>query len=85
MESQVNTIIHLDCPNCGASVETDNHQLSNLCSFCDTPVVKNTEIAPHYFEELLPFTFTERQASQSIHRYIQDKWFVPKKIKNKAN
>ena len=57
--------------------------MSTLCSFCDTPIVKQQELASHRIDELMPFKISQTEASQKIIQYIRDAWFVPKAIKQK--
>ena len=71
------------CPSCGAAVQTTDTQMSLLCTFCDTPIVKQDELSAHNFDELMPFRINQQEASQKIMQYIRDAWFVPKSLKEK--
>ena len=71
------------CPSCGATVQTTDTQLSSLCTFCDTPIVKQNELSAHHFDELMPFRINQQEASQKIMQYIRDSWFVPNTLKKK--
>ena len=71
------------CPSCGAMVQTAATQLSSLCTFCDTPIVKQNELSANHFDELMPFRINQQEASQKIMQYIRDAWFVPNSLKEK--
>ena len=74
----------LDCPNCGAQVESQDSELSTLCAFCDTPVVKLDVQATQPISDLVPFMIDKKQASSALQKYIQDMYFVEKEVKAKT-
>lgn len=74
----------LACPSCGAVVESIEAELSNVCYFCDTAVVKTQDIAPHTLEEVLPFRINQHQASSALVHTLQSRWFLPKSLKKKT-
>ena len=82
MELKQRTV--LACPSCGAVVESIESELSNVCYFCDTAVVKTQDIAPHTLEEVLPFRINQTQASSALLHNLQSRWFLPKSLKKKT-
>lgn len=73
---------NLKCPNCGANVVLNKLQYSSTCPYCDSNLVSRDEgdssIAP---DGIIPFTFSDEEASQKYVQGLKKKWFLPNKFK----
>jgi len=72
---------NLKCPNCGASVVLSGLEYSSICPYCDSSLVSTQgadEIAP---DAIIPFTFSDADASKKYVAGIKKKWFLPNKFK----
>lgn len=72
----------LKCPNCGANVALNKLEFGKTCPYCDTNLVsrsvKESSIAP---DAILPFLFSDEEASAKYKEGIRKKWFVPNAFK----
>lgn len=78
----VNQTKFLKCPNCGANVALNNLEYGKTCPYCDTNLVsrfiKENSLAP---DAILPFLFSDEEASKKYKAGIKRKWFVPNAFK----
>ncbi|MDE1465580.1 hypothetical protein [Spartinivicinus poritis] len=77
--------LYLKCDACGAESTSDANVTSQACPFCDSQIVSTTHskklIKPR---SLLPFKITSNAAKQSYKKWLNDLWFAPNALKNKA-
>lgn len=73
------------CKACGAESIYDTMQTSAVCPFCGSNQVMDQQdvdtIAPG---GVVPFSITDKQASDLFHKWIKKKFFCPKLAKNSA-
>lgn len=75
----------LNCGNCGAQVEFDPAQHAAQCPFCASPVVTDTGTHRHIKPQaVLPFRLTEKEAHESMNRWLKGLWFAPNGLKKYA-
>lgn len=75
----------LSCENCGAQVEFDPAQHAAQCPFCSSPVVTDTGTQRHIKPAaVLPFKISERDAHDSMRKWLGRLWFAPSKLKQFA-
>ena len=71
-----------ECSNCGAKVVMTEGETSSVCPFCGTHYVKETKelkgIKPH---GVIPFTFGEEKAIESVKFWAKKRLFAPRKFK----
>ncbi|MCP4873622.1 MAG: hypothetical protein GY898_33465 [Proteobacteria bacterium] len=68
------------CPQCGAQVELPPERISDACAFCATPLVDGTERDDHA-DLIAPFDLPQVVAARRLGQHMQDKWFLPSKLK----
>lgn len=73
------------CKSCGAESIYDALQTSAVCPFCGSNQVMDQNdvdtIAPG---GVVPFSISDKQASELFHKWIKKKFFCPKLAKNSA-
>ncbi len=83
--SQLQQINIVHCPSCAARFELHNNEHAGNCPFCDTAVVMDIQdVQVFHPESLLPFQFTEKQATEAFKKWINSRWFAPSALKDKA-
>ena len=70
------------CESCGAETTFSEHETSNKCPFCDSPLVAQAMvkrlIRP---QSLLPFKLEKSDASQRFRDWVGKRWFAPNDLK----
>ncbi|GAB3648129.1 TFIIB-type zinc ribbon-containing protein [Glycomyces tarimensis] len=69
------------CTQCGAHTESDTW--SDVCQFCDAPVVVDTfdpDLVPP--EGVLPFQVDRSAARERLREWVRSRWFAPNKFKH---
>jgi hypothetical protein len=78
--------ITVSCDNCGAEVAFNENIVVDKCAYCDSPITaqhrSHRMLKPSY---LLPFGLTERQAAENFKKWLSSRWFLPGKVKERAN
>jgi DNA-directed RNA polymerase subunit RPC12/RpoP len=75
----------INCTNCGAQVEFDPDTHALQCPFCASPVVTDTGMHRHIKPAaVLPFRLTEKEAHESMNRWLKSLWFAPNGLKRYA-
>lgn len=75
----------LNCDTCGAQVEFDPAEHARQCPFCGSPVVTDTGTHRHIKPAaVLPFRLSERDAHESMNRWLKGLWFAPNGLKQYA-
>ncbi|MBQ7884957.1 MAG: hypothetical protein IJ318_02550 [Clostridia bacterium] len=73
---------NLKCPNCGANVVLNKLQYSSSCPYCESNLVSSDKqdesIAP---DGIIPFLFSDQDASKKYVEGLKKKWFLPNKFK----
>lgn len=72
------------CKQCGATTSVKEEHMAQLCPFCGTPlIIEEAQLCrfwtPNY---LIPFTFSQRNCSDSFKKWVKRKWFAPNKALN---
>lgn len=69
------------CTSCGALIEFEGAKHATECPFCATPVVVGTgetrQIKP---QALVPFVYSEKEARDSLVKWLGSLWFAPSKL-----
>ncbi|MEM7677064.1 MAG: hypothetical protein AAF449_13765, partial [Myxococcota bacterium] len=77
--------ISLRCGGCGAQVVLSEGLTADRCSFCDNPLVAQTQsqqqIQPR---AILPFLVPNDIAQASFERWMKSLWFAPNDLKRRA-
>lgn len=68
------------CPQCGAQVDLPPERIADLCAFCASPLVDAAARSDHA-DLVAPFDLSQAVAARRLGRYLQDKWFLPSKLK----
>ncbi len=72
----------LKCPNCGASVVLNKLEYSQNCPYCETALVgRSDEIEEISPDGIIPFKFSDLDASNKYVAGIKKKFFVPNAFK----
>lgn len=75
----------LNCDTCGAQVEFDPAEHARQCPFCASPVVADTGTHRHIKPQaVLPFRLSERDAHESMNRWLKGLWFAPNGLQEYA-
>lgn len=73
------------CENCGATITLKEFETANVCPFCSSPVVTDTDQIPGLKPNgVLPFAVSEEQAHNSFLKWLKRKIFAPHKVKKSA-
>lgn len=76
------SIKNLKCPNCGANVELGKLEYSKTCPYCESSLVGVGEdlltVEP---DGIIPFTFSDVEASKKYQAGIKKKFFAPNAFK----
>jgi DNA-directed RNA polymerase subunit RPC12/RpoP len=74
------------CPNCGASVVTDDTTSATHCVYCLSPIILTGRLSGDYKpSKLIPFKVTEEQAKAKFAQYCKKRWFLPKSFRSGAH
>lgn len=72
----------LKCPNCGANVILNKLEYSKACPYCSSNLVNSTAEASNLAPDgIIPFKFSDEEASALYVKGLKKKWFVPNKFK----
>ncbi len=79
--------MQVSCGSCGATVVFVPPMTSTACDFCGGKYVAQSKsadplVAP---EGVLPFSFTNQQAVNSLKFWTSSRWFAPNKLKTLAD
>lgn len=73
------------CENCGATITLKEFETANLCPFCSSPVITDSEQIPGLKPNgILPFAVTEKEAHASFTKWLKKRIFAPHKVKKNA-
>lgn len=72
----------IQCENCGAKTILEAHNTAQHCAFCDSSHVVNIDEVPGIKpESLIPFKVSTEKAKQVFSKWINQRFFAPKKLK----
>lgn len=72
----------LKCPNCGANVILNKLEYSKACPYCGSNLVNSTAEATNLAPDgIIPFTYSDEEASALYVKGLKKKWFLPNKFK----
>lgn len=74
---------HRQCPQCGAAVELPEGRVSDLCAFCETPLV-DAQAAAERVDLVAGFDLDARQAAARLRRFLQDHRWAPEPVRQTA-
>lgn len=79
-------VINIRCDSCGGSFTLDPNISSDLCPFCDSPIVINGETTASVYQPkyVLPFDIEKKIALRSYQRWLKSLWFAPGDLKDYA-
>ena len=84
-EAQTETTTVSNCQTCGAHVEFDANVHADRCVFCDSVLVRGTGPHRHFKPKaLLPFVLSEKDARESLGKWLGSRWFAPSGLKRFA-
>lgn len=73
---------NLKCPNCGANVELGGLEYSKSCPYCESSLVGvGEDVLTVEPDGIIPFTFSDVEASKRYQAGIKKKFFAPKAFK----
>jgi ribosomal protein S27E len=80
------TALEVKCNDCGASVTFEPPKVAGKCPFCASPIVTQpAKASPSVHPEgIVPFKVTEKQARESIQKWLSNRWFAPSALKSLA-
>lgn len=80
------TALEIKCNDCGASVTFEPPKVAGKCPFCASPIVTQPEKASPsvHPEGIVPFEVTDKQARESIQKWLSNRWFAPSALKSLA-
>ncbi len=78
-------VLTISCPSCGAEFERDANLSSEECPFCGTTIVaeggSHKQIKPR---SLLPFKVERERARALFRQWVSKLWFAPNDFKQRA-
>jgi len=80
------TALEVKCNDCGASVTFEPPKVAGKCPFCASPIVSQpAKASPSVQPEgIVPFKVTDKQARESIQKWLSNRWFAPSALKSLA-
>ena len=80
------TALEVKCNDCGASVTFEPPKVAGKCPFCASPIVTQpAKASPSVQPEgIVPFKVTDKQARESIQKWLSNRWFAPSALKSLA-
>ncbi len=69
-----------ECPHCGARVSLPAGRISEMCSFCDTPLVA-WDGHQEPVDRVAPFVLDRRQANQRLRQHLRGHTWAPTRLK----
>lgn len=80
------TALEVKCNDCGASVTFEPPKVAGKCPFCASPIVTQpAKASPNVRPEgIVPFKVTDKQARESIQKWLSNRWFAPSALKSLA-
>jgi len=78
--------LEVTCSACNATVTFPPSEVAGECAFCGTKIVAQTKSANPMLapESLLPFKITQSEATNSVKKWISNRWFAPNALKKFA-
>lgn len=75
---------NFDCPSCGASVSFPEGQLSDRCTFCETPLVRaaDQDDDAEPIDLVAPFRLKQGQAAGRLKQFLSGKYLAPEVVRN---
>jgi len=73
-----------NCPQCGASVSLPAGRISDMCSFCESPLVAAEAVAREPVDRVAPFVLTREQASERLRTHLAGRWLAPESVRKGA-
>lgn len=84
-EEEIEEVLTVSCPSCGAELERDTRLSSEACPFCGTTIVaeggSHQRIKPR---SLLPFKVERARALELFREWVSELWFAPNDFKRRA-
>ena len=81
----IEEVMTVSCPSCGAEFERDTNLSSEECPFCGTTIVaeggSHKQIKPR---SLLPFKVERERARALFRQWVSKLWFAPNDFKQRA-
>ncbi len=82
---QLETTQVAKCTTCGAQVQFEANIHADACPFCASVLVTDTGAHRHFKPAgILPFAVTQRDAQQSLSKWLGSRWFAPSGLKKYA-
>ncbi|MBC8138028.1 MAG: hypothetical protein H8F28_19275 [Fibrella sp.] len=78
--------LEVTCSGCGSTIEFEPPKVAGDCPFCGAKIVAQARAADPLVapEGVLPFSVTQKAASESIRKWISTRWFAPNALKKQA-
>jgi ribosomal protein S27E len=78
--------LEVTCGSCGATITFTPPQVAGECSFCGNTIVAQPKSADPMVspEGVLPFRITQKQATDSLKKWLSSRWFAPNALKKLA-
>lgn len=74
------------CPNCGATVITDENTSATFCIYCgNTTVMKNRLQGEFKPNKIIPFSKVKDDAVIAFKAFVKKRWFSPDKFAKEEN
>lgn len=73
--------IDFDCPSCGASASFPEGQLSERCTFCETPLVRAADEDEEPIDLIAPFRLTQQQAAGRLKQSLSGRYLAPEAVR----
>lgn len=77
------TVVSVQCSDCGASFHLSPDTHADVCEFCGSGIVAETEqhrqLEP---QGVLPFAITQSEADHAFQDWLKRLWFAPSKLKS---
>jgi ribosomal protein S27E len=80
------TALEVKCNDCGASITFEPPKVAGKCPFCASPIVAQpAKASPSLHPEgIVPFQVTDKQARESIQKWLSNRWFAPSALQSLA-
>lgn len=75
------SVQRFECPGCGAEVDLAPDLLSQVCAFCETPLVRSSDTHDEPIDAVATFSLDARQAGGRLQQFLAGRWFAPEAVR----
>ena len=84
-EAETMEVMAILCTSCGAETTLNPNVVSDICPFCDTPLVQTKHTEKIFKPQgVVPFKLSKDDSVDAYRKWLRGLWFAPNKLKDLA-